>query len=126
MSVQFFRLWPRRPPDGSLPLGLSCDDEGLLLAGNCRLIQACLDRDGHLFYRARAASELNALLLAERQPRPGTRLQWPVLRRPRRAKLSEASADRLIPGAPGLAHQIIAGVTPGPRYEAPSGLRQGS
>src|ERR1700674_1991860 len=62
MSVQFFRLWPRRPPDGSLPLGLSCDDEGLLLAGNCRLIEACLDRDGHLFYRARAASELSALL----------------------------------------------------------------
>jgi hypothetical protein len=34
MSVQLFRLWPRRPLDGSLPLGLSCDDEGLLLAGN--------------------------------------------------------------------------------------------
>lgn len=52
MSVQFFRLWPRRPTDGSLPLGLSLDDEGLLLAGNCRLIEGCLDRDGHLFYRA--------------------------------------------------------------------------
>ena len=64
MSVQFFRLWPRRPPDGSVPLGLSCDDEGLLLAGNCRLIEACLDRDGHLFYRARPASQLNALLTA--------------------------------------------------------------
>jgi hypothetical protein len=64
MSVQFFRLWPRRPHDGSLPLGLSLDDEGLLLAGNCRLIQACLDRDGHLFYRARPVSELSALLTA--------------------------------------------------------------
>jgi hypothetical protein len=64
MSVQFFRLWPRRPPDGSLPLGLSLDDEGLLLAGNCRLIEACLDREGHLFYRARSASELSAILTA--------------------------------------------------------------
>jgi hypothetical protein len=64
MSVQFFRLWPRRPPDGSLPLGLSLDDEGLLLAGNCRLIHACLDRDGHLFYRARSPAELSALLTA--------------------------------------------------------------
>lgn len=64
MSVQVFRLWPRRPPDGSLPLGLSLDDEGLLLAGNCRLIEACLDRDGHLFYRARSALELSALLTA--------------------------------------------------------------
>jgi hypothetical protein len=62
MSVQFFRLWPRRPPDGSLPLGISCDDEGLLLAGNCRLIEACLDRDGHLFYRARSAPEVSTLL----------------------------------------------------------------
>lgn len=64
MSVQFFRLWPRRPPDGSLPLGLSLDDEGLLLAGNCRLIEACLDREGHLFYRARSAPELSQLLTA--------------------------------------------------------------
>src|SRR5215471_10879936 len=64
MSVQFFRLWPRRPPDGSLPLGLSLDDEGLLLAGNCRLIHACLDRAGHLFYRARPASQLSSLLSA--------------------------------------------------------------
>jgi len=64
MNLQVYRLWPRRPPDGSLPLGLSCDDEGLLLAGNCRLIQACLNRDGHLFYRARPASEFNALLTA--------------------------------------------------------------
>ena len=64
MPVQFFRLWPRRPPDGSLPLGLSLDDEGLLLAGNCRLIKACLDRDGHLFYRARSVPELSALLTA--------------------------------------------------------------
>lgn len=62
MSVQFFRLWPRRPPDGSLPLGLSLDDEGLLLAGNCRLIEACLDRVGRLFYRTRSPAELSALL----------------------------------------------------------------
>jgi len=36
----------------------------MLLAGNCRLVQACLDRDGHLFYRARSATELSALLTA--------------------------------------------------------------
>jgi hypothetical protein len=64
MSVQYFRLWPRRPLDGSLPLGLSLDDEGLLLAGNCRLIEACLEREGHLFYRARSSPELGALLTA--------------------------------------------------------------
>lgn len=28
MNVQVYRLWPRRPRDGSLPLGLSCDEEG--------------------------------------------------------------------------------------------------
>jgi hypothetical protein len=50
MTVQVYRLWPRRPRDGSLPLGLSCDDEGLLLAGNCRLVRACLDRNGRKFY----------------------------------------------------------------------------
>jgi hypothetical protein len=64
MNLQVYRLWPRRPPDGMLPLGLSCDDEGLLLAGNCRLIEACLDRDGHKFYRARPVAQLNALLSA--------------------------------------------------------------
>jgi len=47
-----------------LPLGLSLDDEGLLLAGNCRLIHACLDRAGYLFYRARPASQLSSLLSA--------------------------------------------------------------
>jgi hypothetical protein len=64
MNVQVFRLWPRRPRDGSLPLGLSCDDEGLLLAGNCRLVAACLDRDGRKFYRARPVEELNTVLSA--------------------------------------------------------------
>ena len=64
MGVQFYRLWPRRPRDGSLPLGLSCDDEGLLIAGNCRLIEAALDREGRRFYRVRAVEELSAVLSA--------------------------------------------------------------
>jgi len=62
MDVRVQRLWPRRPGDGSLPLGLSCDDEGLLLAGNCRLIEAACDREGHRFYRPRASDEVSALL----------------------------------------------------------------
>jgi hypothetical protein len=64
MTVQVYRLWPRLPPDGTLPIGLSCDDEGLLLAGNCRLIVACLDGDGRKFYRARTVGELNVILSA--------------------------------------------------------------
>lgn len=62
MNLQVYRLWPRRPPDGMLPLGLSCDDEGLLLAGNCRLIYAALNRHGALHYIARSLDEIRALL----------------------------------------------------------------
>jgi hypothetical protein len=54
MGVQIHRLWPRRPRDGQLSLGLSCDDEGLCLASYYRLVTAALDREGHRFYRARS------------------------------------------------------------------------
>ncbi len=64
MHIEVHRLWPRRPRDGSLPLGLSCDDEGLLLAGNCRLIAAALAPDGQVFFRARPPDEINAVLSA--------------------------------------------------------------
>jgi len=64
MHVRMHRLWPRRRGDGSLPLGLSCDDEGLLIAGNCRLVEAALDREGHRFYRPRSGNEVSALLSA--------------------------------------------------------------
>lgn len=64
MHIEVHRLWPRRPRDGSLPLGLSCDDEGLLLAGNCRLIAATLTPEGQIFYRARPSDEINAVLSA--------------------------------------------------------------
>jgi len=64
MRIDVHRLWPRRPRDGSLPLGLSCDSEGLLLAGNCRLIAAALTPDGQVFFRARPAPEINAVLSA--------------------------------------------------------------
>ena len=62
MRTRLQRLWPRRPGDGSLPLGMSCDDEGLLIAGNCRLIEAGLDREGRRHYRARPSNEVSALL----------------------------------------------------------------
>ena len=64
MHIQIVRLWPRRPGDGSRPLGLSCDDEGLLIAGNCRLIHAMLDREGHVSYAVRPREEINAVLSA--------------------------------------------------------------
>ncbi len=64
MHIEVRRLWPRRPRDGSLPLGLSCDSEGLLLAGNCRLIAAALTPDGQVFFRARPPDEINAVLSA--------------------------------------------------------------
>jgi hypothetical protein len=64
MHIEVHRLWPRRPRNGSLPLGLSCDSEGLLLAGNCRLIAAALTPEGHMFYRSRPPEEINAVLSA--------------------------------------------------------------
>lgn len=64
MHVEIRRLWPRRPRDGSLPLGLSCDSEGLLLAGNCRLITAALTAKGQKSYRVRPLAEVNAVLSA--------------------------------------------------------------
>ncbi|HVM79116.1 MAG TPA: hypothetical protein VMU06_08855 [Stellaceae bacterium] len=62
MHIAVARLWPRWPEDGSLPLGLSCSDEGLLIAGNCRLIYAALDREGRVSYQVRPRDEINALL----------------------------------------------------------------
>lgn len=64
MHVEVRRLWPRRPRDGSLPLGLSCDSEGLLLAGNCRLITAALTTEDQKSYRVRPLAEVNAILSA--------------------------------------------------------------
>ncbi len=64
MGVQTYRLWPRRPSDGLLSLGLSCDEEGLCLASYHRLVAAALDREGRRFYRAQALSEINAALSA--------------------------------------------------------------
>lgn len=62
MHIEFHSLWPRRPLDGSLPLGWTCDTEGLLLAGNCRLVTAAITADGQKFYRVRRFDELNAIL----------------------------------------------------------------
>jgi hypothetical protein len=64
MGVQVYRLWPRRPRDGLLSLGLSCDEEGLCLASYCRLVTAALDREGQKFYRPRALGEINDVLSA--------------------------------------------------------------
>lgn len=62
MRIQVYRLWPRRPRDGSVPLGLSCDDTGLSLGGACRLVSAGAERAGHSSYRARPLADINALL----------------------------------------------------------------
>ncbi len=64
MGVQIRRLWPRRPRDGQLSLGLSCDEEGLCLASYHRLVTAALDREGRRFYRAQPLAEINVALSA--------------------------------------------------------------
>lgn len=64
MGVQIHRLWPRRPRDGQISLGLSCDEEGLCLASYHRLVTAALDREGRRFYRAQPLGEINAALSA--------------------------------------------------------------
>lgn len=64
MHVKTYRLWPRRPRDGNPPLGFSCDEEGLALAGACPLVAAETDRAGRKRYRARPLAEINALLSA--------------------------------------------------------------
>jgi hypothetical protein len=64
MGVPFYRLWPRRPRDGLLSLGLSCDEEGLCFASHYRLVTAALDRLGRRFYRPQPLGEINAALTA--------------------------------------------------------------
>jgi hypothetical protein len=64
MGVQTYRLWSRRPRDGQLSLGLSCDQEGLCLASYWRLVTAALDREGRRFYRAQPVGEINTALSA--------------------------------------------------------------
>ena len=64
MGVQIHRLWPRRPRDGQLSLGLSCDEEGLCLASYHRLVTPALDREGRKLYRAQSLGEINAALSA--------------------------------------------------------------
>jgi len=62
MYAQIFRLWPRRPLDGSLPLGLTCDEAGLSLAGSCDLIEPSIDGAGRRTYRARSVDAIGNLL----------------------------------------------------------------
>jgi hypothetical protein len=62
MHIQVIRLWPRRPPDGAVPLGLCCDAEGLSLGPASPLIRRAKGPDGRPCYRARSLFEVNAIL----------------------------------------------------------------
>ncbi|HUN45611.1 MAG TPA: hypothetical protein VMU85_03780 [Stellaceae bacterium] len=147
MQVRVHRLWPRRMADGSLPLGLSADEEGLCLAGRCRLVGAAVDRQGRKFYRARAAGEIGALLSAgygvlvsgARLGRPlgqiaghMTRGAWshasiaavqlglPDLR-DQQAAMQVLAADELLKWNPALHPRWPAGVRAGGRFQPASG-----
>ena len=62
MHIQVIRLWPRRPPDGAVPLGLCCDAEGLSLGPGSPLFRRTQGSDGRPRYRARSLFEVNAIL----------------------------------------------------------------
>jgi hypothetical protein len=52
-GVTVVRLYPRRLPDGTAPLGLSCDEEGVLLGGGMPLVFREQDAAGKATYRER-------------------------------------------------------------------------
>jgi len=112
MRVETRRLWPRRSLGQELPLGLSCDDEGLLLAGNCRLISAVLTPDGCKIYKARLLSEVNAVLSAGYGTRVNVSSAYPALERLARhmslGDWTRATIAALHLGLPDLADQKAA------------------
>jgi len=64
MNVTRLRLWERHPRDGSMPLGLSCDESGVHMGGSVALIEAISDHQGRRSYRARSVRLLEAMLSA--------------------------------------------------------------
>jgi hypothetical protein len=63
-GVTVVRLYPRRLPDGTAPLGLSCDEEGVLLGGGMPLVFREQDAAGKATYRERHVAEINFALSA--------------------------------------------------------------
>jgi hypothetical protein len=64
MHIQSYHLRPRQPPDGTVPIGLICDEQGLSLAGHCQLVAAVTDGAGRKSCRLSPLAEINAVLSA--------------------------------------------------------------
>jgi hypothetical protein len=64
LGTTVFRLYPRRFDDESLTRGLSCDEEGVFLAGQTPLVARTIDDKGRQVYSARHVSEINFALSA--------------------------------------------------------------
>jgi hypothetical protein len=63
-GMTFFRLCERRQSSGTVVRGLSCDEGGIFLGGDCALVAPCTDAMGRPVYRARSLVEINGILSA--------------------------------------------------------------
>src|SRR5262249_46243140 len=64
LGVTMVRLYPRKLADGTAPLGLSCDEEGVIFCGRTSLVLRERDTTGKVTYRERHVSEINFALSA--------------------------------------------------------------
>jgi hypothetical protein len=63
-GMTFFRLCERRQSSGTVVRGLSCDEGGIFLGGDCALVAPSTDAMGRPVYRARSLVEINGILSA--------------------------------------------------------------
>ena len=63
-GVAIYRLSDRRERDGKRPRGLSCDEDGVFLAGDVPIVPLVRDGKGDRAYRVRDLGEINFLLSA--------------------------------------------------------------
>jgi uncharacterized protein DUF4329 len=63
-GMTFFRLCERRQSSVAVVRGLSCDEGGIFLGGDCALVAPTTDAMGRPVYRARSPVEINGILSA--------------------------------------------------------------
>ena len=61
-TINFFKLWERR--SDAVVRGLSCDEAGIFLGGDCAPLTLTTDTIGGPVYRARSLAEINYVLSA--------------------------------------------------------------
>lgn len=61
-GMTWFTLWQRK--SGAMMLGLSCDEEGIFLAGEYAVVTPITDATGRRLFRARSIAEINVALSA--------------------------------------------------------------